>query len=323
MSNEMWLQENQDSHCTHTGGCWIEAGFYTQVNQGEDYIWAHQDSNGNYIPHDLGQIKSGDYGQQVIVKEWSTGTNKWGVYMSSPNFYQYNTDIGQTYSPLEINIGSEVGGDPINASDASANNVDFTMNEYEQSGTWAFQYHCNNGQDINNPPSLNYVDCATGESNYGGDYQTYCCSYTGSMMPVHPPTQPAQGPTTQPTRTVSNNPQAQGRRAITPHQVAHTTASTPTFTIADAASYVGQHAMPLSLDTTHPQVVSTSFLTDQAVRALVGDNPGLNPTALVCYVTVRGTFTVSTPSGREETFHKGAEIFDAHTGNLLMWEFQH
>jgi hypothetical protein len=38
---------------------------------------------------------------------------------------------------------------------------------------------------------------------------------------------------------------------------------------------------------------------------------------LVCYVELTGNLEFPAPSGTV-TYHKGYELFDAHTGNLLM-----
>ena len=46
---------------------------------------------------------------------------------------------------------------------------------------------------------------------------------------------------------------------------------------------------------------------------------GLPDDALVCYVELRGALTFAAAPGVTLTFQRGYEVFDAHTGNLLMW----
>jgi|GEM_PF-2099672 hypothetical protein len=163
------------------------------------------------------------------------------------------------------------------------------------------------------PPYIITYAMANG-SNNGGTYMTYCCTYQGTGIIAPPKT--SNHP---PAHSASPSTHVPGMRAIAPHPPQNASATMPVFTIADATAYVSQHVMPQTLNPTLPKVLKAAFLTDQALHAFVSDDAGLAPNALVCYVQVSGMFTIPTPNGGQESLRKGFEVFDAHTGNLLMW----
>ncbi|MDQ2904052.1 MAG: hypothetical protein M3Y81_10905 [Chloroflexota bacterium] len=71
-------------------------------------------------------------------------------------------------------------------------------------------------------------------------------------------------------------------------------------------------------------VVSIQFLTSAQASALMkGAETGLPATAAVCYVKLKGPFTLVAPVAPGArplpTVAYGVEIFDGQTGNLLMW----
>lgn len=71
-------------------------------------------------------------------------------------------------------------------------------------------------------------------------------------------------------------------------------------------------------------IKTIQFMTSKQASALMGgEETGLPDTATVCYVELRGPFTVVAPipPGAKQlpTVASGVEIFDAQTGNLLMW----
>jgi hypothetical protein len=53
---------------------------------------------------------------------------------------------------------------------------------------------------------------------------------------------------------------------------------------------------------------------------MAGESIGLSDDALVCYVEFYGTFRSSGPPGSKPVEHTGTgvQVFDAHTGNLLV-----
>lgn len=71
-------------------------------------------------------------------------------------------------------------------------------------------------------------------------------------------------------------------------------------------------------------VQKVEFVPERAVRARFGgEGTGLPDDTLLCLVTVQGTFSVSGPplSGstpKTVVSHLMFQVFDAHTGNLLM-----
>jgi hypothetical protein len=56
----------------------------------------------------------------------------------------------------------------------------------------------------------------------------------------------------------------------------------------------------------------------QVTTLLNGASTGFPVDYLLCYVELSGTFTFSGPKGATATYHRGIEIFEAHTGNFLM-----
>jgi hypothetical protein len=69
----------------------------------------------------------------------------------------------------------------------------------------------------------------------------------------------------------------------------------------------------------NPVPVSAVFLTaDQVTALLGGEYVGVPGDTLLCFVQVKGQFEAPGPSGSTVKFTSGYEVFDAHTGNLLM-----
>jgi hypothetical protein len=97
----------------------------------------------------------------------------------------------------------------------------------------------------------------------------------------------------------------------------------PAFSTTDVTTYVTQHPMWRS---TSPQVPVTVLqvvlASSKDVSALLGGMPTDQPSsALLYYVKVGGTFTFAGANGQiigGQAAHLGYEVFDAHTGNLLM-----
>lgn len=120
-------------------------------------------------------------------------------------------------------------------------------------------------------------------------------------------------------QTGSLGPNALGLPAITPRNKA-VSASTPTFTTDDVVQYVHAHPMPdASLSGPKPVITRIAFLTSREVSILLkGESTGVPDDTLLCYVELSGTFTFSGSAGVTVTYHTGVEVFDAHTGNLLI-----
>lgn len=120
--------------------------------------------------------------------------------------------------------------------------------------------------------------------------------------------QSAQRPLSQPT----------GSPAIRPR----TTLTTgPAFTESDVQQYVTKTGMPHNLASGSSfAIMSVTFMTSREVVArLQGEATGLPDTTLLCFVELQGTFVFAGPQGTTGAFQHGYEVFDAHTGNILMW----
>jgi hypothetical protein len=111
-----------------------------------------------------------------------------------------------------------------------------------------------------------------------------------------------------------------GIPAIRPTRaVAASDLSTPAFTVEDVEQYINNNPMPRNLAiNSKPTIVKITFITSQQASTLLDESMDLPGDALVCYVELSGTFTFPGSNGVTVTFHKGYEVFDAHTGNLIM-----
>jgi hypothetical protein len=71
-----------------------------------------------------------------------------------------------------------------------------------------------------------------------------------------------------------------------------------------------------------PKITKIWFITSaEASRRMAGESIGIPNDALVCYVEFYGTFRSYAPiPGSKPMEHTGtgAQVFDAHTGNLLV-----
>lgn len=95
-------------------------------------------------------------------------------------------------------------------------------------------------------------------------------------------------------------------------------ASTPAFTATDVSAYASTHSVPHAHSAGKPAIIDVEFLSASSVSArLGGSNMGRPDDALLCYVALKGDFTFLGPQGTTVTFHEVAEVFDAHSGNLL------
>jgi uncharacterized protein YceK len=115
----------------------------------------------------------------------------------------------------------------------------------------------------------------------------------------------------------------EGAPGIQPTLVtANVSSTSPRFTRADVVQYVHSHRMwrNLAMDMPGTQVVSTvNFTTSGAVSVLLhGADMGLPDATPVCYVELQGTYSFAGPQGNVSTFHKGFEVFDSLTGNLIL-----
>lgn len=99
--------------------------------------------------------------------------------------------------------------------------------------------------------------------------------------------------------------------------------SMPAFTEADVRSY--HNRLPMrgfgerGSSVSPAGIVSIKFLTQRELKTLMPDGVwGTTDDVLLCYVQYTGTFILSSPFGPSKTVHQAMEIFNAHTGNMLV-----
>ena len=106
----------------------------------------------------------------------------------------------------------------------------------------------------------------------------------------------------------------QGSAAISPG-----TKGTPAFTEDDVRQYVSKHRLPNESKKLDFKITSIRFISSKEVSVLLnGASTGFPDDYPLCYVELSGTFTFSGPKGASATYPRGIEIFDAHTGNLII-----
>ncbi|MEO6893196.1 MAG: hypothetical protein ABI324_29790 [Ktedonobacteraceae bacterium] len=96
--------------------------------------------------------------------------------------------------------------------------------------------------------------------------------------------------------------------------------------MSDVQTYVTSHTFPAG-PTVHgapPKIEAIQLMTSGEAASKTGEYTGLTDNASVYYVLVRGPFipiNVKLPPGSQPpgTVEEGWEIFDAHTGNILVW----
>lgn len=96
----------------------------------------------------------------------------------------------------------------------------------------------------------------------------------------------------------------------------------PSFSSTDVVTYMSGRplARTLSSSKLSSAYMTVQFLPSKMVSArLLGEPTGLPDSTLLCLVIAHGTFTFSGPEGTMVTYPVGYEVFDARTGNLLMW----
>lgn len=140
---------------------------------------------------------------------------------------------------------------------------------------------------------------------------------------IKPPPSPPRHRTFQITDTY-----VPGSPAIQPHASAN--ASGPAFTTDDVIAFFNKYgffAGPV-VSGAHLQILTIQFVTaKQASQLMVGESVGRPDSYLVCYVKVRGPFLLTNVRGGPNlpnvkapaTATYGDAVFDAHTGNLLVW----
>lgn len=99
------------------------------------------------------------------------------------------------------------------------------------------------------------------------------------------------------------------------------------FTVADVKAYLSNHPFPSGPTTTGKpaKLLTIEFLTSKKASTLIhNESTGLADTDQVCFVKLYGPFTniyVSVPQGDKPypATDVGVEVFDAQTGNILLY----
>jgi hypothetical protein len=112
-----------------------------------------------------------------------------------------------------------------------------------------------------------------------------------------------------------------GVTAIRPTQPTTDPAS-PAFTPQDVADYFNAHGAPYALRGTPLTIESVQFLSNRDVEARFNTTIAHPDDALMCQVTLRGSFLAPAPGGLPHTqYPVEYRVFDAHTGNELFLTF--
>lgn len=130
------------------------------------------------------------------------------------------------------------------------------------------------------------------------------------------------------TQAAANAPKTRaGVPAVQP-SISNASAQTPAITVQDVTQYAVAHPTSGKIQVTGPITPGTvQFLPAQQVDTQFQTDIGVAPDQLMCMVTLQGTFMLAGPpmrnaSGTEEpriaTFHTSYQIYDAHSGSLLM-----
>ncbi len=133
---------------------------------------------------------------------------------------------------------------------------------------------------------------------------------------------PAQVPAFKSDTDIRSTTQVTGSPAIQP-TLKGTAPQTPAFTAMDVIGYQQTHnpnAVGNYTSATTIGVVKIEFLTERALRTRIPGARAIDPDTLLCYVQYSGDFLLNSPSSGALPTHyqRAAEVFDAHSGNLLM-----
>ncbi len=99
----------------------------------------------------------------------------------------------------------------------------------------------------------------------------------------------------------------------------------PAFTADDVTVYIQTQSFIRTTSGAVPTITQITFMTAQQASALLqGEDIGRPDNALVCYVALEGSFQTRgplPPGAANPIVHIAYELFDAQTGNLLMWGY--
>jgi hypothetical protein len=91
-------------------------------------------------------------------------------------------------------------------------------------------------------------------------------------------------------------------------------------TQSDVREYVLSHPLPGKIKTANVTIVSTTFLPNQEVSAMLHTpRIGVSAQEAMCVVVLSGKFTFSGPPKASATFPIAVEVFNARTGHLVQY----
>lgn len=162
---------------------------------------------------------------------------------------------------------------------------------------------------------VTYVENPCGSIS-GGDIRTWCCNSSG---PGYTPTGDGLLNQVQQDKTAGNG---DGRDPLAiPLRSQSPDASVPSFAKQDVVKYVSTHPIPRAISSGSSTVANVSFMTSGAASKMLRGEPiGLPYNSLVSVVEVHGNYILPnllTIGTATQVF----EVFDAHTGSLLMVSF--
>ena len=137
-----------------------------------------------------------------------------------------------------------------------------------------------------------------------------------SVLPTIPPT-PIGATFSAVTAPIPESSNA-GASAIRPTRPTSDPA-TPAFTTQDVTDYVNAHPIGQTAPGTMPTIESIAFLPNRDIDARFTTRTGRPDDALMCLVTLRGSFLEAGPAGQANIKSNVAYwVFDAHSGNELL-----
>jgi len=319
-NNEMWFQGDFSNG-------WIEAGYNSDRYLGFQYFWAQRDNDsGLYVNHWLTTVPQADISTYTTVSIFNAGPDRTTSNAFTITIQGTATNLtDSTTNTLwsnglfgTVNLGMELAG----SGGASANTVWFYQNKWmDAAGHWR-TLTANSDTKIDQPPYGGWIqtpcDNARSSEPSGGAFMTECC-----LPPAFALEKRARPPSARLPNGLLSGQEPRGAPGITPTLAG----ATPAFSTAQLQRFAESRPLP-RLSELIPKGNATTVDCKQTAKALgellphsLATFPDSMP---VCYVEFKARFAVSAPPRKTDkarpTFQytRAFEVFDAHTGNLLM-----
>lgn len=347
VDNELWLVDASPT-CASSGfrACWVETGYMSNFAlPGEvNTFWAQGRPDGTLPVHfivltPMRLLPSPFYTSYEIIQRTGSsfriticclhGVTNGRLDPRHP-FVAEVTDLPIT--PNRIDMGQELAGagggsapradyrypmwwDALCASgtpDEPSGPLGAVRGECGDGGESRFRVQDSDGTVVSsNPPAAGWLDLPSRATlSPGGEFVTQCCSEADRIE------EPRPAPVEFPFRQASPTDKRLlpiGLPAVKPHLK-----GLHTFTVQDAVRWVRTHPLPKALG----EKLATAkgrFVTEAAVRKLVGDGTGLPSRTSLCYLELTGRLFYAGPPGTKVVrFERAFAVFNARTGNLLL-----